>query len=469
MLNLFKSAGFRLAVVLSLCFSALSILMFGFIYFKSTDYQLQRTDAFLVGEIGQLASQPEAALIQSIGNRRTDGVHRLTISALFSSQGVLIAGNLRDIPNHLRLDGRPHTEELDPNDTAIPHRALIRSVATKLPDGTVLVLGRSLDDLVELRQAVAYSLMIGLAPTVLLTLGLSAIVAWRTLRWVQAIDMALDRIIKGELGERLPTRGTRDSLDRLVVSVNGILDKISILIEELRDIGGNIAHDLRTPLARVRARLERGLNTVPAGSEAERTIELALCDLDHSTAIISALLRIGEIQDQKRRAEFSDVSLAALVEELFDGYQPVAENQNITLSTQVDPTMHILADWDLMTEALSNLVENALKYTPSGGTVRLLGFNDDTGGIIRVADNGPGINKADHDAVFTRFYRGNHARAVSGSGIGLSLVHAICRLHGYTVAVVDGPPGCVIDIRCGKVHRELSGLSALTTVGNTNA
>ena len=440
--------------------------MFGFIYFKSTDYQMHRTDAFLVGEIGQLASQPEAVLIQSVGSRMTDGVHRLTISALFSPQGVLIAGNLRDIPNHLRLDGRPHTEELDRDDTAVPQKALMRSVAIKLPNGTVLVLGRSLDDVVELRQSVAYTLMIGLVPTVFLTLGLSAAVAWVYSGGVQAIDTALDRIIKGELGERLPTRGTHDSLDRLVVSVNGILDKISILVEELRDIGDNIAHDLRTPLARMRTRLEGVIHTVPAGSEAERTIELALCDLDHSAAIISAFLRIGEIQDQKRRAEFSDVSVATLVEELFDGYQPVAENQNITLSAQVDPTMHIFADWDLMTEALSNLVENALKYTPSGGSVRLLGFNDGAGGVIRVADSGPGIPKADHDAVFTRFYRGSQPRTVSGSGIGLSLVHAICRLHGYRVAVVDGPPGCVIDITCGKIYRELNGLSALTAGGN---
>lgn len=124
--------------------------------------------------------------------------------------------------------------------------------------------------------------------------------------------------------------------------------------------------------------------------------------------------------------------------------------------------MLVYGDWDLITEALSNLIENALKFTPSGGAVRIMGYNDNRGAIIRVADTGPGIATSEQRAVFTRFYRGRQTGGVEGSGLGLSLVRAICRLHGFSVEVVDGPPGCVVEILCGVFVRELKGLSAIS-------
>lgn len=462
MLNILRSAGFRLAVGLSLSFSALFLIMFGFIYLKATQYQIHRTDAFLVAEDARLAALPEGLLIRSVGARMTEGIHRLTISALFLGNGTLIAGNLTHIPGHLRFNGKPYTKELVRSDTVVMRKEPMRVVAKTLPNGDVLIVGRSLDDIAELRRAVSSTLLLGLVPSVLLTLGLSAVVSWRTLRRVQAIDFAIERIISGELSERLPTRGTNDSLDRLVRSVNGILDKIGILLEELRDVGNNIAHDLRTPLARVRTRLERCLDCTDSADKVEETIEIALSELDQTATIIAALLRIGEIENHRRRSAFASITVALLAQELFEGYQPVAEIQNIELTAQVDPTMCIFGDWHLMTEALSNLIENALKFTPTGGSVRILGFEDAHEAIIRVADTGPGIPLADQKAVFSRFYRGETHRQVRGSGLGLSLVQAICRLHGFSIDVAGGPPGCVIDIRCGKVSRDLKGLSALT-------
>jgi signal transduction histidine kinase len=272
----------------------------------------------------------------------------------------------------------------------------------------------------------------------------------------------------GELTERLPTRGTNDSLDRLVSSVNGILDKMGILLEELRDVGNNIAHDLRTPLARVRTRLERCLDWTDSPQRVEETIEIALSELDKTATIIAALLRIGEIENHRRRSAFASIAVSALVQELFEGYQPVAESQNIELTAQVDPTMYIVGDWHLITEALSNLIENALKFTPTGGSVRIFGFERENEALIRFSDTGSGIPRADQKAVFSRFYRGENHRLVRGSGLGLSLVHAICRLHGFSIDVVGGPPGCIIDIRCGKFSRDLQGLSVLTSDGQSS-
>lgn len=462
MIELFRSTGFRLALTLSISFITLSLGLFGFIYWQTTEYQVRRTDAFLFSEESRLATKTAADMVAAVGQRRTEGIHRLTVSALFSAAGSPIAGNLPGIPKHLPLDGRPYSVELVKSGTVDRRKELVRTIAYRVAGGDILVVGRSLDELTELRQVVARALLIGVIPTVVLTLGLSALVSWRTLRRIKAIDETLERIIQGELGERLPTRGTNDSIDRLVRSVNGMVDKISVLLEELRDVGNNIAHDLRTPLARVRTRLERCRAQSFAGIDLVESLDQAIDELDHTAAIIAALLRIGEIEDRQRRSRFVEVAVASLTQDLFEAYQPVAEQRNVTLSTQVDPTMLVCGDWDLITEALSNLIENALKFTPNGGTVRLMGYNDSRGAVIRVADTGPGIAETEKQAVFKRFYRGKQSGGVAGSGLGLSLVGAICRLHGFSVEVVDGPPGCVIDIICGVFVRELKGLSAIS-------
>ena len=178
-----------------------------------------------------------------------------------------------------------------------------------------------------------------------------------------------------------------------------MLDKIAILLEELRDVGNNIAHDLRTPLARIRARLERCREQGLAAQSLVEVLDQAIAELDHTADIISALLRIGEIEDHQRRSGFTAVSVASLMEDLFDVYQPVAEQRTIDLLSQVDPTMTVRGDWDLLTEALSNLIENAIKFTPDGGSVRLMGFHDGRGAIIRVADTGPGITKEEQEEI----------------------------------------------------------------------
>jgi signal transduction histidine kinase len=457
----FRTVGFRLAFSLSLSFTTLCLGLFGFVYWQTTRFEIRRTDSFLVAEIGRLSRQPDADIIASVGARQTEGLHRLTVAALFLPDGVVISGNLDQVPRRLLPDGRPHSVEVPRPEFGGERTQLVRTVSGALPGGDILVIGRSLDELVELRQVLARALLLGVIPAVLLTLALSVLVSWRTLRQVRATDKALDRIIQGELSERLPTRGTSDSFDHLVRSVNGMLDKIAILLEELRDVGNNIAHDLRTPLARIRARLERCREQGFAAQNLVEVLDQAIAELDHTADIITALLRIGEIEDHQRRSGFTAVSVASLLEDLFEVYQPVAEQRTIALLSQVDPTMMVRGDWDLLTEALSNLIENAIKFTPGGGSVRLMGYHDGRGAIIRVADTGPGITKEEQEVVFSRFSRGKQSGNVTGSGLGLSLVRAICRLHGFTVDVVEGPPGCIIEILCGVAARELKGLPAL--------
>jgi methyl-accepting chemotaxis protein len=268
MFELFRTAGFRLALTLSISFTTLFLAVFGFIYWQTTRFEIRRTDSFLVAEIGRLAKESEVGMIAAVGERRTEGVHRLTVSALFMADGALVAGNLERLPRGLLRDGRPHSVVLARQEYDGDRTEFLRTVSGRVAGGDILVIGRSLDDLVELRKVVARALITCVIPAALLTLALSILVSWRALRRVKAIDETLDRIIHGELSERLPTYGTNDSFDRLLRSVNGMLDKISVLLEELRDVGNNIAHDLRTPLARIRARLKRcreqGLGSIKA-------------------------------------------------------------------------------------------------------------------------------------------------------------------------------------------------------------
>jgi methyl-accepting chemotaxis protein len=199
--------------------------LFGFIYWQTAQFEVRRTDSFLVAEIGRSAREPKAEIVATVGARRAEGIHRLTISPVISANGTVIAGNLERLPRQLLLDGRPHSVELARAEYDGDRTEFVRTVSHRVVGGEILVIGRSLDELVELRQAVARALIMGVIPAVVLTLALSMLVSWRALRRVKAIDVTLDRIIQGELGERRPTRGTNDSFDRLRRSVTACLTK----------------------------------------------------------------------------------------------------------------------------------------------------------------------------------------------------------------------------------------------------
>jgi signal transduction histidine kinase len=227
-----------------------------------------------------------------------------------------------------------------------------------------------------------------------------------------------------------------------------MLDRISELLDEVKSVGDNIAHDLRTPLSVMRAKLERALNAPqPANLEAAAG---ALADLDKAFAIITALLRISEIEDSRRRSEFGAVDINDLLAGIFDLYEPLAEAKSITFTAKPMVAMPaVTGDRDLLMEAVANLVDNALKFTPEGGCVHLSATLEGRTPVIRVADSGPGIAPAEREAVLKRFYRSDKSRHVRGHGLGLSLVAAIANLHGFRLRIGDGGPGTVVELLCG--------------------
>ena len=230
-----------------------------------------------------------------------------------------------------------------------------------------------------------------------------------------------------------------------------MLDDIESLVREIAAVGDNIAHDLRTPLTRVRVRLERGRAHASTLNELRTVVDQATGGLDQSLSIVTALLRIVEIEHNRRLDGFSQVPLGPLVREVGDLYEPIAEDKGVILRVEAEdqPTVH--GDRDLLFEAVANLVDNAVKFTPEGGQVELALRQRDGQTQIRVKDTGPGIPEAEREEVTKRFYRSDKSRRSEGLGLGLSLVAAIVKLHGFQFAITAGP-GCIVEIVCPQPH-----------------
>jgi len=250
--------------------------------------------------------------------------------------------------------------------------------------------------------------------------------------------------MEGDLSARIPVRGTNDEIDQLVVGLNAMLDRIQQLLDGLRQVTSDIAHDLRTPLGRLRQKLEEAREHATTTAEYQGATEAAIAEADSLLEIFSALLRIAQIEAGAQKSAFSAVDLSELVRSIGEAYAPVAEDAQHKLETAVEDGVTLAGDRQLLAQLFTNLVENALNHTPAGSAVRLILRRIATGFEAEVADNGPGIPAAEHDKVFDRFYRLDRSRTTSGSGLGLALVKAIAILHGLSIRLEDHKPGLAV-------------------------
>jgi signal transduction histidine kinase len=437
---------FRLALLYSSLFALSTLLLFAFIYWQTAVVETERVDSQLLHDAQFLASLKPEALRDVIDNRVMPDFRRVAHAGLFAADGARLAGNLPSVPSAMSFDGKIHR-------TDVPDAHLtIRAVGLALPDGTRLLIGRNVESLDNLQLVVVHALELGLVPAILLALGAGAVAGQRTRRQLQSVHETAERIMKGDLRERLPTHGGGDDLDRLAVSVNLMLDEIARLMDDMKSVGDNIAHDLRTPLTRVRARLERARDSASTTEEWHQMVDRAVAGLDQALRLITALLRISEIEGGRRRAAFESVSLGRIAEEIAELYEPFAEEQGVRFALDLAPVRAISGDRDLLSELISNLVANAIKFTPAGGSVRLSLADGAEGPVLQVADTGPGIALEQRELVFKRFYRSDASRSIEGYGLGLSLVDAIAKLHGFRVTIDDNRPGSVFILWCGKTR-----------------
>lgn len=447
-----RTTSFRWAVAFAGILVAALGLLSGFIYWRTTGYLVRRADRELQ-EFSQrpVSSGSHAPEDGPFDNFFSDDPGQAKIAGLFEADGTRVAGTLSRVP-----PGLPPLGVVGEMKFEIPVRGRLtleplRVLARRLPDGRLLVLGRGVATVHEIDEIVRTGLFLALVPTLLLSLGIGVVISRAALRRIADFHRSSRLIMAGEMSRRLEVRGGNDDFDKLACMVNEMLDEIERLMAQAKGAGEDIAHDLRTPLTRLRGRLERALVRRPEG-DLQTSLEAAIEDVDQLLGTIGAILRIAEVDHGQRRAAFRQVDLADVVREAVDLYEPSAEQKGISLQLHTGPAGRVRGDGDLLFEAVANLLDNAVKFTPPDGQVAVSIRDGGRGPVIRVSDSGPGIPPADFPKVLRRFYRGDPSRKSVGTGLGLSLVASIVRLHGFALALCDQPAGCCIEIHCWAQH-----------------
>ncbi len=454
-LRVLGSSSFRLAVLYMLLLAVSVAILLGFIYWSTAGYMDRQTDATIQAEIQGLAEQYRlrglAGLTVVIQERIARDPRGAGVYLLVNEDLKPLVGNLDRWPSgfpdaegwvsfRLRERGPDRTEE---------HTA--RGQVFRLRGDLRLLVGRDVRDLEATRGLILDALTWGLA----ITAGLALIGGWlmtsRVVRRIETINQTSREIMEGDLSRRIPLSGSGDDFDQLGAGLNRMLARIETLMAGVRQVSDNIAHDLRTPLTRLRTKLELLRTEIgsalgdghPASAAAEQTI----ADAEEMLATFNALLRIARIEAGSRRDAFAPLDLAPLVKDVAELYEPVAAERNQTLSWDAPGSARVVGDRDLLFQALGNLVDNAVKYTPEGGQVSLSVFHRGGSVDVDVTDNGPGVPAELREEVFRRFFRADYSRSTPGSGLGLSLVQAVMQLHGGQIELADNQPGLKVLIR----------------------
>ena len=441
-LDVFRARAFRLALAFCLAVSAATAAAFGMIYLQVSRADVQRSAAVLVDEAAKSADDSEDTLRRALELRLTRDIRRLDYVALFDAKGAKLFGDVPAMPA-IPVDGEAHVvpEQLLP-DASRSEPALF--VARRRPDGGVVLFGRSLREAYDLQETVLRALAIALAPTILLILAIGAVFASRASKRIEGIHDAILSVMNGEIHSRLPVGGEGDDVDKVGRAVNLMLDEIERLLDQLKCVGDNIAHDLRTPLMVARAKIDRALEE-DAGIEPLRAaMQAALAQIDKASVTIAAILRVSAVENGVRQKRFKDFDLAAVSAEVVEFYQPLAESKLVEMTLEAAEPVPVRGDEDLMREAISNLVDNAIKFTPEGGSVRVEAAMVDGLPRLVVSDTGCGVPPQDREKIFRRFFRGERSR---GNGLGLSIAQTIADLHGFQLAVEDNKPGATFVMR----------------------
>jgi signal transduction histidine kinase len=349
-----------------------------------------------------------------------------------------VAGNLPQWPPSVPAPPGLYTVTMDLG--GIPTQSVV--VRSALPGGYSLLVGRDVARFAPLTRHFWTGL--GGALAVLSIVGVlgGVLIRQAILARINSIRQMVLAIVQGDLSHRLPTRRSGDELDTLSHTINGMLDQIEQLVHGIRNVSNSIAHDLRTPLAELRSRLEELSLTRPTSEETFAEIDAAVADVDRVIRIFNALLRLAEIDTGMRRSGFVQVNANELAAEVVEFYLPAAEIKNATLSFSATGPVSVSGDPTLLAQAVGNLIDNALKYVGEGGSVKVeVQSRSDRAVEISVADNGPGISDNEKPKVTQRFYRGDLSRGTPGVGLGLSLVQAVAKLHGGTLELTDNFPG----------------------------
>jgi signal transduction histidine kinase len=443
-----RAATFRSTAAVAGMFAVYIAVLFTIVYWRTDRYLITRSDEVLTMRAVEFASATPQRRLDAIADFLRQDPLMVQYAGVFAPDGHAVIGNLASLPPDLKVDG-PAQESLFPAGGSPAggneDNKVVRAIARRLPNGNVVVVGRNIDEAAEIAAIVGATLGMGLIPALCLSIAAGIFLSMRAQKRVAEVNEKVQRIVAGDLRERLPARGGNDPFDKLAVIVNGMLANIETLIHEIAGVGDDIAHDLRTPLTRVRVRLERGRERSATLEELKTVVDQAIAGLDQSLTIITALLRIAEIEHVRRLDGFGQVPLTPLLHEVGELYEPIAEDKHVTLRVNTADDAVVRGDRDLLFEAIANIVDNAVRFTPAGGRVELGLIRREGEAAIRIKDTGPGISERDSRAVTKRFYRSDKSRGNGGLGLGLSLVAAIVKLHSFRLTISSGKE-CTVEI-----------------------
>lgn len=452
--RILRTAGFRLAALHACLFGLSALVLFAIIYWTSSDALRQQIASNIRDEVTALIAEYKDSGLKGattdIRQRLASGLHPTSYYLLLDPKGHKLAGNLDAAhapkAGWLRLPFPPGKDEVPNDGSSDSTERRLLAYGQPLDDGALLVVGEDIYRLTELEEAITQAFVWAFGVTIVLGVAGGVILSYGFLRRVDDINRTSRAIIQGSLTDRVPTRGTGDELDRLAVNLNEMLDRIQGLIQTLQQVSNDIAHDLRTPLSRLRQRLEGARMNARSMADYDAAIEQAVEDTDSILKTFAALLRIAQIEAGTRQAAFADVDLSAVFQAIGDAYEAVAEDRGQTLAMAIAPDVRVLGDRELLTQMLANLIENAMQHTPEGTRIELALAQRPAGPLGVVADDGPGIPEDAREKVFRRFYRLERSRSTPGNGLGLSLVAAVAELHGIAITLADNAPGLRVEL-----------------------
>lgn len=444
--RLLRTESFRLtAIFVALIVSAMLILMTLVYAITHKAFQTEVRDSIThdLASIEEGYRSQGVSEVKEIVHQRLFRTHGTDYFLLETAAGVKLAGNLPAMPaiaGERRLP-LPHPVAGEEDED---HEIVGRG--SFLAPGLYVFVGRDLYLATAAEESVLQTFGWVLGATLLVALMGGILLSNSLLSRMDAITRTCRAIMAGHLSDRIPERGTRDEFDQLVGTINAMLDRISALMENVQQISSDIAHDLRTPLTRLRHQLESAHNDATSVEGYADAVERAIAESDTILTTFSALLRIGQLESGTAGIPMEAVDLSALLIELVDIYRPAAEDGGHELRPRIAPGVTVRGDRTMLTQVFANLIENAMTHSPPHGTIAVDLEQHAGTAVASIADNGPGIPETEREKVFRRFYRLEHSRSTPGSGLGLSLVRAIVDLHKATIDLADNHPGLRVEI-----------------------
>lgn len=449
-----RTTPFRLALSFGVIYALGVALLLGLVYQQTASYLTRRTDRILTSQAAMFRQAgPEQLPARLSLEARRDPLNGF---ALYDQTGQHVAGDAALDPSRLPADGT--VREF----FGLGRYKGVRAMAVPLPWGETLVVARDTGQLTRLRRILMEALVLsGSAIAVLGALG-GVVLGLDPLRRIHAMRLASDRIVAGDLATRLPVGRRQDELDALAGIVNAMLAEIERLMVQARTAGESVAHELRTPLTRLRATLEHAGEALTPDDPRRALLERCVAEADGVLARFRALLRIAAVEAKNRSAEIGPVELGPLIDQVAELYQPLAKERGLGFRVEAPPGLQARVDPELFFEALANLVDNAIKFTPPGGWVALKLGSGSAGPVVEVSDNGPGVAASDLPLITQRFYRGGQGAngpgpggpgapgpGAPGHGLGLSLVAAVVKMHGFALSFDSSAAGTTARIQLG--------------------